>query len=297
MFTGLFSGFMVDTWVEASIMAVVAGTVGFFVVLRGSTFAAHAIPQGAFTGAAGAALIGASTLVGVGVFSLLGVLAIARWGRRGRQDVVVALSLVTLLGIGSLFLSMSTEYAEQTFSLLFGEPLAVSSADLWPTAVIGAACILMVLVLYRSLLLSSVAPELAAAKGIGPGRMELMFLLAVGAVTTMALPVVGALLVFSLMIGPPAAARFVTDRPAGAMAFSAGLALVTVWVSIVASFGSNWPIGFFVAGFAVIWYVAGRLVAGSRLRSARRPQEYERYGAKGSRVSLTKAPSTHDGRT
>src|SRR5580698_6091329 len=222
---------MVDTWVEASIMAVVAGTVGFFVVLRGSTFAAHSIPQGAFTGAAGAALIGASTLLGVGVFSLLGVLAIARWGRRGHQDVVVALSLVTLLGIGSLFLSMSTEYAEQTFSLLFGEPLAVSSADLWPTAVIGAACILMVLFLYRSLLLSSVAPELPAAKGIGPGRIELMFLLAVGAVTTMDLPVVGALLVFSLMIGPPAAARFVTDRPARAMAVSGALGLVTVWVS------------------------------------------------------------------
>ena len=83
---------MVDTWLEASVMAVVAGTVGFFVVLRGSTFAAHAIPQGAFTGAAGAALIGASTLLGVGVFALLGVLAIACWGRRGRNDVVVALS-------------------------------------------------------------------------------------------------------------------------------------------------------------------------------------------------------------
>ena len=203
MFNGLFSSFMVDTWVEASVMAVVAGTVGFFVVLRGSTFAAHAIPQGAFTGAAGAALIGASTLLGVGVFSLLGVLAIARWGRRGRSDVVVALVLVTLLGIGSLFLSMSTEYAEQTFSLLFGQPLAVSSADLLPTAIIGAGCIAMVMLLYRSLLLSSVAPELATAQGIGPGRIELLFLLAVGAVTTMALPVVGALLVFSLMIGPP----------------------------------------------------------------------------------------------
>ena len=169
MFNGLFSGFMVDTWVEASVMAVVAGTVGFFVVLRGSTFAAHAIPQGAFTGAAGAALIGASTLVGVGVFSLLGVVAIARWGRRGRNDVVVALALVTLLGIGSLFLSMSTEYAEQTFSLLFGEPLAVSSGDLLPTALIGAVCIFMVVVLYRSLLLSSVAPELAVGQGHRPG--------------------------------------------------------------------------------------------------------------------------------
>jgi zinc/manganese transport system permease protein len=267
---GLFSGFMTGTWVEASIMAVVAGIVGFFVVVRGSTFAAHAIPQGAFTGAAGAALIGASTFLGVGVFSLLGVIVIAWWGRRGRQDVVVALCLVALLGIGSLFLSMSTEYAEQTFALLFGEPLAVSSADILPTALLGVACVVIVVLVYRSLLLSSVAPELAAAQGIGPVRIELMFLLAVGAVTTMALPVVGALLVFSLMIGPPAAARFLTNRPIVAMALSGALALVTVWVSIVAAFASNWPIGFFVGGLAVVWYVAGRLGALYRLRSVAR---------------------------
>jgi zinc/manganese transport system permease protein len=259
--TGLFSGFMVNTWVEASIMAAIAGAIGFFVVLRGSTFAAHAIPQGAFTGAAGAALIGANTLLGVGAFSLVGVVAIARWGRRGRQDVATALSLVTILGIGSLFLSMSTEYSEQTFSLLFGQPIAVSPTDIAPTAAIGAACILLVVLLYRSLVLCSVAPELAAAQGIRPERVELWFLIAVGAATTMALPVVGALLVFSLMIGPPAAARYITNRPGRAMALSAGLALVTVWLSITASFWSDWPIGFFVGGLAVVWYALGRFLA------------------------------------
>jgi zinc/manganese transport system permease protein len=259
--SGLFSGFMVGTWLQASVMAVVAGAVGFFVVLRGSSFAAHAIPQGAFTGAAGAALVGANTLAGVGTFSLLGVVAIARWGRRGQHDVVTALCLVTLLGIGSLFLSMSTEYAEQTFSLLFGEPLAVSSADLLPTAVLGAGCITMIVALFRPLMLSSIAPELAAARGIRPARVELLFLLAVGLATTMALPVVGALLVFSLMIGPPATARFVTDRPLQAMAISGALGLITVWVSITASFWSNWPIGFFVGAFAVVWYVLGRCLA------------------------------------
>jgi zinc/manganese transport system permease protein len=257
---------MVGTWLQASVMAVVAGTVGFFVVLRGSSFEAHAIPQGAFTGAAGAALIGASTLVGVGTFSLLGVVAIARWGRRGQHDVVTALCLVTLLGIGSLFLSLSTEYAEQTFSLLFGEPLAVSSSDLLPTALLGAGCITMVIVLFRPLMLSSIAPELAAVRGVSPARVELLFLLAVGVVTTMALPVVGALLVFSLMIGPPATARFVTDRPVWAMAVSGALGLITVWVSITASFWSNWPIGFFVGTFAVVWYVIGRGLARWRTR-------------------------------
>jgi zinc/manganese transport system permease protein len=231
--SGLFSGFMVGTWLQASVMAV----------------------------AAGAALIGANTLLGVGTFSLLGVLAIARWGRRGQHDVVTALCLVTLLGIGSLFLSLSTQYAEQTFSLLFGEPLAVSSSDLLPTAVLGAACTAMVIVLFRPLMLSSIAPELAAARGIRPARVELLFLLTVGVATTMALPVVGALLVFSLMIGPPATARFVTDRPVRAMAISGALGLITVWVSITASFWSNWPIGFFVGTFAVVWYVLGRGLA------------------------------------
>ena len=158
MFSGLFTGFMANAWAEASIMAVVGGAVGFFVVMRGATFAAHAIPQGAFTGAAGAALVGANTLVGVGAFSLLGVLTIATWGRRGRHDVVTALSLVTLLGLGALFLSMSTEYSEQTFSLLFGEPLAVSVSEILPTAAIGAACLGLVVALYRRLVLSTVAP-------------------------------------------------------------------------------------------------------------------------------------------
>jgi zinc/manganese transport system permease protein len=74
----------------------------------------------------------------------------------------------------------------------------------------------------------------------------------------MALPVVGALLVFSLMIGPPAAARYLTDRPVAAMLLSSALALVTVWLSIAASFWSNWPVGFFVGSLGAVWYVAGR---------------------------------------
>lgn len=271
MFSGLFTGFMANTWAEASIMAVVAGAVGFFVVLRGATFAAHAIPQGAFTGAAGAALVGAGTLVGVGAFSLLGVVTIARWGRRGHHDVVTALSLVSLLGLGALFLSMSTEYSEQTFSLLFGEPLAVSASDILPTAAIGAACLGLVVLLYRRLVLSTVAPELAAAQGTRPQHVELWFLLAVGAATTMALPVVGALLVFSLMIGPPAAARYFTNSPVGAMALSSALALLTVWLAIAASFWSNWPVGFFVGSLGAAWYVAGRAWARRPRALASRP--------------------------
>ena len=101
----MFAGFMMNAWVVATIVAVVAGVVGFFVVLRGSAFPAHAIPKGAFAGAAGASLLGISTLIGLAVFSLLGALGIGALGRRGRHDVVTALALVMMLALGAAFLS------------------------------------------------------------------------------------------------------------------------------------------------------------------------------------------------
>ncbi|HEX9543307.1 MAG TPA: metal ABC transporter permease, partial [Streptosporangiaceae bacterium] len=106
----MFAGFMMNTWIVATIVAPVAGVVGFFVVLRGSAFPAHAIPQGAFAGAAGASLLGISTLAGLAVFSLLGALGIGSLGRRGRHDVTTALTLVMMLALGAAFLSRTTQY-------------------------------------------------------------------------------------------------------------------------------------------------------------------------------------------
>ena len=123
----MFASFMINTWAVATIVAPVAGVVGFFVVLRGSAFPAHAIPKGAFAGAAGAALLGISTLLGLAVFSLLGALGIGFLGRRARQDVATALALVMMLALGAAFLSRTTEYEPEIYSLLFGEVLGVST--------------------------------------------------------------------------------------------------------------------------------------------------------------------------
>src|ERR1700722_8220467 len=117
----MFASFMSNAWIVATIVAAIAGVVGFFVVLRGSAFVAHALPSGAFAGAAGASLIGVNTLLGLGVFSLFGALGIGWLGRRGRHDVATALGLVVMLGLGSLFLSLSVEFAAGTYSLLFGQ--------------------------------------------------------------------------------------------------------------------------------------------------------------------------------
>ena len=262
----MFSGFMTNAWVVATMVAVIAGVVGFFVVLRGAAFPAHAIPNGAFAGAAGAALIGVSTLAGLAVFAVAAALGIGLLERRSRHDVATALALVMMLALGAAFLSRTTEYAPQIFALLFGEVLGVSSTDLAPVAGIGAACLVAVAVLYRPLLLSSTAPEIAEARGVSSARIEMAFLLVLALATAMTVPVVGALLIFSLMVGPPAAARSVSSRPAVAMTASVVIALATVWAAIACAYITNWPIGFFVGAFSAVAYCAGRAGSGLSAR-------------------------------
>lgn len=257
----MFAPFMTDTWITASVVAVVAALVGFFVVLRGAAFTAHAVPNAAFAGAAGAGLLGLSTLLGLGVFSLGGALGIGLLSRRGRHDAVTALTVAMMLGLGALFLSWSTEYAPEIYSLLFGEILGVSGGQVGLTTLLAALCLAALAVLYRPLLLNSTLPEVAAARGIRSHRMDMAFLALVALATTTAVPVVGALLMFSLMVGPPAAARVLARHPLPAMALATVFALATVWGAIALSYQTDWPIGFFVGTGTAAWYLLARLWA------------------------------------
>jgi zinc/manganese transport system permease protein len=175
--------------------------------------------------------------------------------------VVTALALVMMLALGAAFLSQSTEYEPEIFSLLFGEILGVSSSEILPVAVLGLICVIAVGLLFRRLLLTSIVPEIAAARGLRPHRIEMVFLVVVACATTMTVPVVGALLIFTLMIGPPAAARCFSDRPGRAVLGSVAIALVTVWTAIACSYQTNWPVGFYVGTISAAWYGIGRTYA------------------------------------
>ena len=263
----MFSGFMVHAWEIGTIVAVVGGVVGFFVVLRGSAFEAHAIPNGAFAGAAGASLIGVSPLLGLGTFAVGAALVIAILSRRGRPDVVTALALVMMLALGAAFLSQTTEYEPEIFSLLFGEVLGVSTGEIVPIAVLGVVCLVALCMLYRPLLVSSLIPEIAEAQGLRTFRIEVAFLVIVALATTMTVPVVGALLIFSLMIGPPAAAGCFTSRAGLAMVGSVAIALITIWVAIATAYETNWPVGFFVGVMSALWFGVGRAFASFSTRA------------------------------
>jgi zinc/manganese transport system permease protein len=272
----MFSPLMMNTWIAASVVAIVAGITGFFAVLRGSTFAAHAIPNGAFAGAAGAALLGISAIWGLAVFAVAGALGIGLLGsgsrgRNARTDVVTALALVVMLGLGALFVSVSSQYAEETYSLLFGEVFGVSRGELLPILGLGVAAAAAIGVAFRPLMLTSALPEVAEARGVSTRRTEIYFLVVMALATSMTVPVVGALLMFSLMIGPAAAARSVTARPGTALALSVVIALATVWLSIALSYQTNWPLGFFVGAIGAAFYLIGvsaRGLGDTRARSA-----------------------------
>src|ERR1700728_4386015 len=271
----MFTGLMLNTWITATIVAVIAGMVGFFAVLRGQTFAAHAIPNVASPGAAGASLLGINVIWGLAVFAVAGALGIGTLGaesrgRKAREDVVTALALVVMLGLGALFVSVSSQYAEETYSLLFGEVFGISRGEVLPILRLGVAAGIAIGVGFRPLMLTSALPEVAEARGVSTRRAELYFLVVMALATSMTVPVVGALLMFSLMIGPAAAARSFTASPGLAVTLSVVFGLVTVWIGIAVSYETNWPLGFFVGVLGAVFFLAGR--AWAALRGRRIPR-------------------------
>ncbi len=255
---------MAHTWAAATMVAFVAGVAGFFTVLRGSAFAAHALPNGAFAGAAGAAMIGVSTLLGLGVFSVAGALAIAALGRRARHDVATALTIVAMLAVGALLISIHGTYAAAVYGLLFGQLFGVSGGSLVATGAMGALCAVLLAAMYRPLLLSSAVPDVAASRRVRPALIEAAFLVVVALVTTMAVPIVGALLVFTLLISPAAAARCLADRPGRAMALGVLFALASVWVSVGVDYVTGLPVGFVVGVSGAVLYAVARGVSARR---------------------------------
>lgn len=249
---------MSNAWLSGTIIAFLAGSVGFFVVLRGTAFAAHAIPNGAFAGAAGANLVGVNPLVGLVVFALGAAFGISSLSRRTRSDVATALALVMMLALGAAFLATSNAYEPAVNALLFGEILGVSSSELLPVAILAVVCALGLSFLYRPLLLSSISSDLAVAQGINVQFIDAAFLVVVALSSALAVPVVGALLTFSLMIGPPAAARIVASVPHRALALSVVFSMLTLWAAVASSYWTNLPIGFFVGTISAGVYLSAR---------------------------------------
>src|SRR5271168_1761302 len=216
--------FMRNAFAAATVVAILSGAVGYFLVLRGQTFAGHALSHVGFTGATGAFLIGISPLWGLVLMTTAAGIAMGLMGERlAQRDVAIGMVLALSLGFGLLFLHFYTAFATQATALLFGNVLSVDSSTVWSLLALGAASLVALAVISRPLLFSTLQPELAEAKGVSLRRYSVLFFAIVALATAECAQIVGVLLVFTLMVGPAAAAQLLTSRIGWGLGVSAGL--------------------------------------------------------------------------
>lgn len=261
--TLLHYSFMRNAFAAGTIVAVVAGVVGYFVVLRSLSFAGHALSHIGFAGATGAAVLGTNPIFGLLAFTVGSGCIMGVLGRRihGR-DVAIGIVLAWTLGLGVLFLSLYTGYATQAYALLFGEILGISAGDVAISWAAGALTLLAIAAIYRPLLFASVDDEVAQAKGVPVRWLSIIFMVILALAVSEAVQVVGILLIFALLVTPAAIAQVVTHRPARAMAVSAVLAVAFTWAGLTAAYYSRFPVSFFITSFAFATYLLARGVPG-----------------------------------
>ncbi len=252
--------FMVHAFQAGTVVAIVAGVIGYFVVIRGSAFAAHALSHIGFAGATGAVVLGLSPVVGLLAFTVGSGVTIGALGSRARgRDVTIGIVLAWTLGLGVLFLSLYTGYATEAYALLFGEILGISERDVAIVVLAGVPTLLALAALYRPLLFSSVDENLAAARGVPVTALSIAFMAVLALAVTEAVQVVGVLLIFALIVTPAAIAVRWTRRPPVAIGISAALALLFTWVGLTIAFFSPHPVSFFITSLAFGAYLLVRL--------------------------------------
>jgi len=248
--------FMQRAFAASGIVAVVAAAVGYFLVLRGQTFAGHALSHVGFAGATGAALFGLSPLGGMLVFTIAAGVSMGLLGERlSGRDVAIGIVLSLALAFGLFFLSFYSTNSAQATSILFGNVLAVSKATLGSLVILAFITLAALAFISRPLAFSSLQPELAEAKGVPIRLVGVLFLALVALAVAQSVQIVGVLLVFALMVGPPATAQLLTNRLIPGILLSAGLAVAEAWAGIALAFHVDWPTSFCITLLSAAAYL------------------------------------------
>lgn len=262
--------FMRHAFEAGTIVAIVAGVVGYFVVIRRSSFAAHALSHAGFAGAAGAVLLGLHPIVGLLAFTMGGGCLMAMLGQKSEgRDVQVGTVLSFMLGLGVLFISLYKGYATEAYSLLFGEILGISYSDVVVTLIAGIVILVLLAAIYRPLLFSSLDEDVAEAKGLPVYAIGIVFMLLIAVATSIAVQIVGVLLIFALMVTPAAVAERLARTPAQGISISVAVALLATWSGLILAFYLPYPVSFFITSIVFLLYGATRLF-GVRRHGARR---------------------------
>ncbi|KWX57004.1 metal ABC transporter permease [Mycobacterium sp. NAZ190054] len=268
------SSFMRNAWLGGTIVALAAGLMGYFIVVRHIAFAAHALAHIGLPGATGAVLVGLPAGLGLGVFCVGGALVIGALGKRAAdREVATGTVLAFATGLGLFFNSLATRNSSTLTNVLFGNLLAITTEQLLSFLALLVLTAAGIAFIFRPLLFTSVNSKVAEAKGVPVRGLSIAFMVLLGLTVTMAVQAVGTLLLFALVVTPAATALMLTARPVMAMAVSAVIGLGSVWAGLMLSAMFDLPPSFVVVSIACgVWLLvwAGCRVPGPSRRSPAR---------------------------
>jgi zinc/manganese transport system permease protein len=261
--------------------ALVSGVIGVFTVMRGQSFAGHALADVSSAGGAASFLLGINPLLGFLIMAVMaaGGMELVRVRRTRERDLVTGVVLGAGLGLAALILYLDVTSKSTTgaaITVMFGSMFAIPASIIPLALAVGTGALIAAGVLYRPLLLSSLDPELAAVKGVRVRSVGLLHLLALALAVSLSATTVGAILSTALLIGPAAIALRVAKRPSRAAALSALIGLGATWGGILLAYdsyywtpGHGWPVSFFVVTLIFVLYVITGRAGPSRMRPTR----------------------------
>ena len=245
--------FMTNAFIAGLCIALAAGVMGYFTIARRSTFAAHALAHIGLPGATGAVLLGLPVSLGMGVFALGGALVIGALGKRVSEREVAT-------GLGLFFARLSSSASQQMQSILFGSILTITTGQIIGFAVFDVLLLALLAIIYRPLLFSSLDEQVAQAKGVPIGLMNVAFMAIMAGVITIAVPAVGTLLIFALVITPAATANILAGSPFKAMVIASVLCLVSIWAGLVLSAMFPAPPSFIIVTLSTLFWAIAKAV-------------------------------------
>ena len=256
--------FMVNALEAGTVVAIMSGVVGWFMVLRRETFAGHTLSVMAFPGATGALLLGLPAAAGY--FTFCGACALVigasagAGGRRHRGEESAVTGAVQAFGLacGFLFLSLYQGVLAGYENLLFGDFLGITRGQILALAIVCVLALGFFVVVGRALLFASVDEPVARARGVPARALSLAFLLVLGLAVAATAQITGALLVFAVLVAPAATAQLITTRIGTSLALTVLLGLAITWVGLALAYFYNYPVGFYITAVAFTVYVAAR---------------------------------------
>ena len=264
--------FMQNAIIAGTIVAVIAGIVGYFMVIRNQSFAGHSLANVGFAGATGAALFGVSPLIGLFISGTLAAAGIHLLGagtrQTGRSDIATGAVFTASLAVGFLFVYLSESQSTSIYDILFGNVLGISDPDVLAIVISGVVAFVIMVLFSRPLLFASVDPTVAAARGVPVRLLDFGFLIVLSLVVSMAIQVVGVLLIFALLVTPAAIAKRLSPNPPVAAFLSVCMAVIFTWTGLAAGYYTPFPVSFYITSFAFIAYIAVRIGEYIALRRA-----------------------------